>query len=94
MEQTYDVVFFKITQLVLDMDMQVSQILESMSALDPVQLGLTLTMRDTRARLKAAKGTLHRIGSLRTPVEKLDCLLDTITTISLPINQHQNEKGV
>lgn len=93
MEQTYDVVFFKITQLTLDMDVQVSQILESMAALDPVQLGLRRSISDVRIRLTAAKDILNRLGSRRTPVEKLDCLLDTITAISVPVDRHQADEG-
>ncbi|KAI9311527.1 hypothetical protein BX666DRAFT_1995991 [Dichotomocladium elegans] len=81
MEETYDVVFFKISQLVQEIDVEVSNVLESMSCLDIVQLGLP-DSHVIRRRVDSAVDTLRRIGSYRTPSDKLDSLLKSITHLS------------
>ncbi|KAI9498643.1 hypothetical protein BDB00DRAFT_867275 [Zychaea mexicana] len=78
-EETYDVVFYRVTQLLLPMDMEVSRVLESMIHLDFAQVGLKATECQ---RVKKAVDVLHQIGSVRTPADKLACLMLTITVLS------------
>ncbi|KAI7857603.1 hypothetical protein BDC45DRAFT_500209 [Circinella umbellata] len=78
-EETYDVVFYKITQLLLPMDLEVSRVLESMMHLDFVQVGLKAKECQ---RVKKAVSALRKIGSVRTPTDKLECLMTTITILS------------
>ncbi|KAI8145182.1 ankyrin repeat-containing domain protein [Fennellomyces sp. T-0311] len=79
MEETYDVVFFKISQLVQPMDLEVSRLLDALKHLDFVQVGLKPTECQ---RVKKAVSALRQIGSVRTPADKLACLMMTITVLS------------
>ena len=78
MESTYDVAFFKVTQLLLHKDQKLTSALEDIEYLDFSQIGLPLSIQDERSRVYAAISVFERIGSFRTPAEKLDCLLNTI----------------
>ncbi|KAI9243570.1 hypothetical protein BDA99DRAFT_530210 [Phascolomyces articulosus] len=78
-EETYDVVFFRMTQLLRSMDIEVSRVLESMIHLDFIQVGLKAKECQ---RVKKAVDALRQIGSVRTPADKLACLMMTITILS------------
>lgn len=82
MEATYDVAFFKITQFLLPQDKRLTSALEDMEYLDFSQIGLPSTIKDQRKRVHAAISEFERIGSFRTPTEKLDCLLNTISELT------------
>lgn len=82
MEATYDVAFFKITQFLLPQDKRLTSALEDMEYLDFSQIGLPSTIKDQRKRVHAAISEFERIGSFRTPAEKLDCLLNTISELT------------
>lgn len=81
MEETYDMVFFKITHLMQQMDEEVANVLDSMESLDFIQVGLP-EGRGVRRRVERAGNTLRQIGTYRTPAEKLECLLCSITQLS------------
>ena len=81
MEETYDMVFFKITHLMQQMDEEVANVLDSMESLDFIQVGLP-EGRSVRRRVERAGNTLRQIGTFRTPAEKLECLLCSITQLS------------
>lgn len=81
MEETYDMVFFKITHLMQQMDEEVANVLDSMESLDFIQVGLP-EGRTVRRRVERAGNTLRQIGTFRTPAEKLECLLCSITQLS------------
>ncbi|CAO3644215.1 unnamed protein product [Cunninghamella blakesleeana] len=82
MEQTYDIVFFKITQVVLQRDIHLSNIIEKISDVDITQLGLPFLTNDIHQRIQRGIIILQNIASFRTPSEKLDCILNTIQTLS------------
>jgi hypothetical protein len=82
MDLTYDVVFFKITQFLLPQDKKLSVALEDMEHLDFSQVGLPASIRDERKRVRYAIAEFERIGSFRTPAEKLDCLLNTVSELT------------
>ncbi|KAI9268712.1 hypothetical protein BY458DRAFT_533830 [Sporodiniella umbellata] len=81
MEETYDIAFFKITQLLLDQDQMLSEILEDLEYLDYTQISLP-NLREARAKVQHATGYFEKIGSLRSPICKLDCLLNTIEALT------------
>lgn len=82
MDSTYDVAFFKITQFLLDHDKKLTLALEEMEHLDFSQIGLPTSITDQRNRVHAAISEFERIGSFRTPAEKLDCLLNTVSELT------------
>lgn len=82
MDSTYDVAFFKITQLLLDHDKKLTVALEDMEHLDFSQIGLPTSITDQRSRVHSAISEFERIGSFRTPAEKLDCLLNTVSELT------------
>ncbi|ORY96374.1 hypothetical protein BCR43DRAFT_491590 [Syncephalastrum racemosum] len=89
MEQTYDVVFFKLTQLMLPLDEEVSAILESVVHIDMAQVGLPPPFWDKVGRdiIQGAIDTLTELGSYRTPAEKLDCMLEAVTKLTHPVDE-------
>ncbi|KAI9303507.1 hypothetical protein BJ944DRAFT_268292 [Cunninghamella echinulata] len=82
MEQTYDIVFFKITQVVLQRDLHLSNIIEKISDVDITQLGLPSLTNDIHQRVQRGISILQNIASFRTPSEKLNCIFNTIQTLS------------
>ncbi|ORX54134.1 hypothetical protein DM01DRAFT_1383500 [Hesseltinella vesiculosa] len=85
MEQVYDVVFFKITQLVLPRDQHLSQVMDLIKDVDLSQLGLPEPSgfnNESRRRAKRAVHILQKIATFRSPGEKLGCLLSTIHELS------------
>lgn len=89
MEQTYDVVFFKLTQLMLPLDEEVSAILESVVHIDMAQVGLPPAFWGKAGRdiIQGAIDTLTELGSYRTPAEKLDCMLEAVTKLTHPVDE-------
>ncbi|CAO3665722.1 unnamed protein product [Rhizopus stolonifer] len=81
MEETYDVAFFKITQILLDQDQMLTSILQDLDYLDFSQIS-SPEIKDERVKVKRATATFEKIGSLRTPLKKLDCLLATIENLT------------
>ncbi|CAO3685117.1 unnamed protein product [Rhizopus stolonifer] len=84
MEETYDMVFFKISELVLSQDKELWKALESITYLDFPQIGLPAHVHDGRKRVERATARFEKIGSFRTPLEKLECLLQTLKELSDP----------
>ncbi|KAI8331732.1 ankyrin repeat-containing domain protein [Chlamydoabsidia padenii] len=83
MEQTYDVVFFKITQVVLTRDLHLSEVIEQVKHVDVTQLGLpTTALHHAHQRVNSAVTIFQNISTFRTPFEKLDCILSTIYALS------------
>jgi hypothetical protein len=81
MERTYDIVFFKITTLQQSLDASLSSALQRMSNLDLTQIGLP-NISGMAKRLAGGLEIFREIGTLRTPKEKLDCLLATISRLT------------
>lgn len=82
MDLTYDIAFFKITQLLLPEDKTLTSSLEDMEHLDFSQIALPISITDPRKRVYNAIANFERIGSFRTPAEKLDCLLNTVSELT------------
>ncbi|KAJ8664042.1 hypothetical protein O0I10_000320 [Lichtheimia ornata] len=91
MEETYDMVFFKITHLMQQMDEEVANVLDSMESLDFIQVGLP-EGRTVRRRVERAGNTLRQIGTFRTPAEKLECLLCSITQLSESTDEDSDDE--
>ncbi|KAI8377390.1 uncharacterized protein BYT42DRAFT_570172 [Radiomyces spectabilis] len=91
MEQTYDVVFFTIIQLVLPSDLELTEALTDMKYLDFIQVGLP-SISGAEKRVHMAVMILEKIGAFRTPAEKLDCLLQTVTVLSSHPGQKDNDE--
>lgn len=91
MDLTYDVLFFKITQLLLSQDHQLGKALESIDHLDFSQIGLPASIQDAPSRVRSAILVFERIGSFRTPAEKLDCLLNTVSQLT---ENHDNSDSL
>ncbi|CEP18524.1 hypothetical protein [Parasitella parasitica] len=82
MDLTYDAAFFQITQFLLVKDKSTTSALEDMEHLDFSQIALPASVTDPRKRVCNAIAHFERIGSFRTPAEKLDCLLQTVSELT------------
>ncbi|KAL1921840.1 uncharacterized protein VTP21DRAFT_10482 [Calcarisporiella thermophila] len=81
MEQTYDIVFFKIAHLWRPHDAKLSEMIQQMQALDISQVGMPAASGHSK-RLLAAVDELHKLGAIRQPMEKLDCIMRTIKALT------------
>ncbi|KAI8366463.1 hypothetical protein EDC96DRAFT_508165 [Choanephora cucurbitarum] len=88
MEMTYDIVFFRITEIVINEDKKLSRALEDMEHIDFCQIALPSSIQDERKRVLSAITIFEKIGSYRTPSEKLDCLLCTISKLTQNESDH------
>ncbi|KAI8375176.1 hypothetical protein BD560DRAFT_81937 [Blakeslea trispora] len=88
MEMTYDIVFFKITEIMIIEDKKISKALEDMEHIDFCQIALPPSIRNERKRVLSAIAIFEKIGSYRTPAEKLDCLLSTIFKLTQDESDH------
>lgn len=82
MEETYDAAFFKIAQLLFDEDRKLTSALDELQYLDFTQIGLPTYIKDERRQVQRATVIFEKIGSFRTPSDKLDCLLHTISELT------------
>ncbi|CEG66182.1 hypothetical protein RMATCC62417_02809 [Rhizopus microsporus] len=82
MEETYDAAFFKIAQLLFDEDRKLTSALDELQYLDFTQIGLPTYVKDERRQVQRATVIFEKIGSFRTPSDKLDCLLHTISELT------------
>ncbi|KAI8637158.1 hypothetical protein BD408DRAFT_396143 [Parasitella parasitica] len=82
MDLTYDAAFFQITQFLLPQDKTTTSALDDMEHLDFSQIALPAAVTDPRKRVRNAIAHFERIGSFRTPAEKLDCLLNTVSELT------------
>lgn len=90
MERTYDIVFFKITNFQQSLDSSLSNALQRMSNLDLTQVGLP-NISGMAKRLSSGLEVFREIGTFRTPKEKLDCLLATISKLTSSSVSKDNE---
>ncbi|KAI7899577.1 uncharacterized protein BX663DRAFT_183991 [Cokeromyces recurvatus] len=91
MDLIYDVTFFKITQFLLSKDIKLSKVLEEIEYLDFSQIELPSSIKDGRKRVYAAISKFERIGSFRTPADKLNCLLNTISELTKEDDESKEE---
>ncbi|KAI8578849.1 hypothetical protein K450DRAFT_244806 [Umbelopsis ramanniana AG] len=90
MERTYDIVFFKITNFQQSLDSSLGNALHRMSNLDLTQVGLP-NISGMAKRLSSGLEVFREIGTFRTPKEKLDCLLATISKLTSSSVSKDNE---
>ncbi|KAF7731654.1 hypothetical protein EC973_008824 [Apophysomyces ossiformis] len=76
--------------LVLDDDIHISTLLDRMYCLDFNQVGLP-PIPNGRERVQRAIDIFEKIGSYRTPSEKLDCLLATINQLISEQDEQEEE---
>ncbi|KAG0167629.1 hypothetical protein DFQ28_005924 [Apophysomyces sp. BC1034] len=88
LQQSMDKLLAQGYNLVLETDIQITTSLDIMYSLDFVQVGLP-PIPNGRKRVQSAIDVFEKIGSFRTPAEKLDCLLTTVNQLM----QQQMEEG-
>ncbi|KAF9427391.1 hypothetical protein BGZ94_004991 [Podila epigama] len=81
MNSTYDIVFFKITLYLKQQDWDLAEAIRELRNLDLIQVGLPDTAQYHQA-LVSALNEFQSIGVLRTPEEKLNCLIRSIRVSS------------
>ncbi|KAF9326243.1 hypothetical protein BG006_010309 [Podila minutissima] len=81
MNSTYDIVFFKVTLFLKQQDWNLAEAIRELRNLDLDQVGLPDTPQYHQA-LVSALNEFQSIGVLRTPEEKLACLLQSIRVTS------------
>ncbi|KAF9155711.1 hypothetical protein BG015_008845 [Linnemannia schmuckeri] len=81
MNSTYDIVFFKITSHLKHQDWELAEAIRELRNLDLGQVGLPDTPQHFQS-IVSALNEFQSIGVLRTPEEKLACLVQTIRVTS------------
>ncbi|KAG0265918.1 hypothetical protein DFQ27_000282 [Actinomortierella ambigua] len=81
LNSTYDIVFFKITLQLKQQDWELAEAIRELHHLDLAQVGLTDTLTNHRS-LVSALNEFQSIGILRTPKEKLQCLVQYVRVTS------------
>lgn len=81
MNSTYDIVFFKITSHLKQQDWELAEAIRELRNLDLGQVGLPDTPQHFQS-IVSALNEFQSIGVLRTPEEKLVCLVQTIRVTS------------
>ncbi|KAI9232630.1 MAG: hypothetical protein BYD32DRAFT_427902 [Podila humilis] len=81
MNSTYDIVFFKVTLFLKQQDWDLAEAIRELRNLDLGQVGLPDTPQYHQA-LVSALNEFQSIGVLRTPEEKLNCLIQSIRVTS------------
>ncbi|KAG0375340.1 hypothetical protein BGX24_009240 [Mortierella sp. AD032] len=81
MNSTYDIVFFKITSHLKQQDWELAETIRELRNLDLGQVGLPDTPQHFQS-IVSALNEFQSIGVLRTPEEKLACLVKTIRITS------------
>ncbi|KAF8976244.1 hypothetical protein BGZ46_008424 [Entomortierella lignicola] len=81
MNSTYDIVFFKITLKLKEQDWELAEAIRELRNLDLGQVGLPDTSQHHQS-IVSALNEFQSIGVLRTPQEKLSCLVQSIKVTS------------
>ncbi|KAG0016270.1 hypothetical protein BGZ82_001139 [Podila clonocystis] len=81
MNSTYDIVFFKVTLFLKQQDWDLAEAIRELQNLDLGQVGLP-DMPQYHQALVSALNEFQSIGVLRTPEEKLACLIQSIRVTS------------
>ncbi|RUS29999.1 hypothetical protein BC938DRAFT_479973 [Jimgerdemannia flammicorona] len=82
MERTYDVLFFKLSTFHRRDDAALANAAHRIRHLDLTQVGLPGSQGSQARRLLAGVKMFRNLGALRTPMEKLECLLATIGALT------------
>ncbi|KAG0244655.1 hypothetical protein BGW41_006894 [Actinomortierella wolfii] len=81
LNSTYDIVFFKVTLQLKQQDWELAEAIRELQHLDLAQVGLEDTLTNHRS-LVSALNEFQSIGVLRTPKEKLQCLVQYVRVTS------------
>lgn len=82
LDETYDLVFFSFSKTYHERDTELSDRIHSMKSLDVHQVGIPYVDADILSRLGTAIERFRTFGAARTPMEKLEILLETVNVLS------------
>lgn len=82
LDESYDVVFFSFSKSFHDRDTLLTDQIHSLKALDVHQVGIPYINSDILSRLLTAIERFRTFGAARTPMEKLEILLETVNVLS------------
>jgi hypothetical protein len=82
LDETYDLVFFSFSKTYHERDTQLTDKILSLKSLDVDQVGIPYVDADILSRLAIAIERFRTFGAARTPMEKLEILLETVNVLS------------
>ena len=82
LDETYDLVFFSFSKSYHDRDTMLTDQIHSLKSLDVHQVGIPYINADILVRLGVAIERFRTFGAARTPMEKLEILLETVNVLS------------
>jgi ankyrin repeat protein len=82
LDETYDLVFFSFSKSYHERDTLLTDQIHSLKALDVHQVGIPYVNTDIISRLLTAIERFRTFGAARTPMEKLEILLETVNVLS------------
>jgi ankyrin repeat protein len=82
LDETYDLVFFSFSKSYHTRDTELTDKIHSLKSLDVHQVGIPYVDADILSRLTIAIERFRTFGAARTPMEKLEILLETVNVLS------------
>jgi ankyrin repeat protein len=82
LDETYDLVFFSFSKSYHTRDTELTDKILSLKSLDVHQVGIPYVDADILSRLAVAIERFRTFGAARTPMEKLEILLETVNVLS------------
>jgi hypothetical protein len=82
LDETYDLVFFSFSKSYHERDIELTNQIHSLKSLDVHQVGIPYVDSDILSRLATAIERFRTFGAARTPMEKLEILLETVNVLS------------
>lgn len=82
MDEVYDLVFFSFSKTYHIRDTELTDKIHSLKSLDVHQVGIPYVDADILSRLAIAIERFRTFGAARTPMEKLEILLETVNVLS------------
>jgi ankyrin repeat protein len=82
LDETYDLVFFSFSKAYHSEDTELTDKIHSLRALDVHQVGIPYVDAGILSRLAIAIERFRTFGAARTPIEKLEILLETVNILS------------
>ena len=91
LDETYDLVFFSFSKSYHDRDTELTDKILSLKSLDVHQVGIPYVDADILSRLAVAIERFRTFGAARTPMEKLEILLETVNVLSGEIEPQSSD---
>jgi len=88
LDETYDLVFFSFSKTYHAQDTELGDKIHSLRALDVHQVGIPYVDASILSRLAIAIERFRTFGAARTPMEKLEILLETVNILSGETESH------